>query len=127
MSDQKIKVVGTKGRIESDQKNRGIQIVTDQRGIEDFNPYFSQFYRADDGDHEVFKGYSYKGFSGFIRDVQSIINGDLKIKELDGFRPTIRSALVSTSVIEAVNKSLNSDNSWIEIDSFQLNKYLNNL
>ena len=124
MSDQKIKVVGTEGRIESDQKNRGIQIVTDQRGIEDFNPYFSQFYRSDDENNEVFRGYGYEGFSSFIRDVQSIKHGDVKIEELEGLRPTIRSSLVSTSVVEAANESLLHDNSWFEIDSTLFRKYL---
>src|SRR3972149_5716305 len=32
MSDQRIKVIGTKGRYEADQKNRGIRIVTDENG-----------------------------------------------------------------------------------------------
>ena len=41
MSDQAIKLIGTKGRIESDQKNRGMRLVSEQ-GIEDINPYFSK-------------------------------------------------------------------------------------
>ena len=41
MSDQVIKFIGTKGRIISDQKNRGLQIVSDEKGIEDINPYFT--------------------------------------------------------------------------------------
>ena len=43
MSDQKITVVGTLGRYQIDQKHRGAQLVTEQRGVEDVNPYFSRF------------------------------------------------------------------------------------
>ena len=44
VSYQSVKFIGTKGRIESDQKNRGLQLITDRDGIEDINPYFNQNY-----------------------------------------------------------------------------------
>ena len=40
MSDQKISFIGTKGRIDSDQKNRGLQIVDDKNGINDLTRIF---------------------------------------------------------------------------------------
>ena len=39
-SDQKIKFIGTKGRYEADQKERGIRINTDDLGVEHINPDF---------------------------------------------------------------------------------------
>ena len=41
MSDQKIKFVGTKGRFEGDQKNRGIIVNSDTSQIEHINPDFA--------------------------------------------------------------------------------------
>ena len=49
MSDQKITVVGVNGRYQLDQKNRGAQLVTEDGGVEDINPYFTQLYRGADG------------------------------------------------------------------------------
>ena len=43
MSDQKINVVGTKGRFQADQKHRGVQVVQDELGIQEINPYFCTF------------------------------------------------------------------------------------
>ena len=40
MSDQKIKIIGTKGHFESDQKDRGIRINIDDENFEHPNPYF---------------------------------------------------------------------------------------
>ena len=41
MSDQKISIVGSTGKIVSDQKNRGLQVINDKDKIQDINPYFS--------------------------------------------------------------------------------------
>ena len=61
MSDQAIKVIGTQGRIECDQKHRGVQLVNDRAGTEDINPYFSSFF--DDPPHGLrFDGYGYRSF-----------------------------------------------------------------
>jgi hypothetical protein len=124
MSDQKIKVIGTRGRIESDQKNRGIQIVTDSDGIEDFNPYFSQFYGAVDGVNKIFSGYGFQGFLRYLQDIIALKTGRLKPSDLDGIRPTFRSSLVSTAITEAANKSLAANNAWSYIDMALLQEYV---
>jgi predicted dehydrogenase len=114
MSDQAIKVVGTEGRIECDQKHRGIQTVTEAAGIEDLNPYFSCFYREPDGSHR-FAGYGYESFYTFLRDVSDIRAGRRTVGELEGARPTFRSSLVSTAIVEASNASLAQDGAWVDI------------
>jgi len=116
MSDQKIKVIATKGRIESDQKHRGFQIVSDDNGIEDFNPYFSQMYENVESDGKNFSGYGYKSFQQFFDDVVSVVNQKTTPAQLCGNRSTFRSSFVSTCVIEASRCSLNQHNQWIEID-----------
>ena len=49
MSDQKIKFIGTKGRYEADQKERGIRLNTDDLGVEHINPDFCMPYGSEDG------------------------------------------------------------------------------
>jgi D-galacturonate reductase len=114
MSDQKISVVGTQGRVDSDQKNRGVQIVTDARGIEDFNPYFSQIYTDATG-QTVFRGYGERSFHQFFADVSNIKVGNQKPADLRDLRPTFEQGLVSTAVIDAVNASLKKNNQWVKI------------
>ncbi len=112
MSDQKISLVGTKGRLDSDQKNRGVQIVTDAKGVEDFNPYFSQLYTDATG-QTVFRGYGERSIHQFLMDVSNIKMGVQKPKDLKDLRPTFHQALVSTAVIEAVALSLKKNGAWI--------------
>ncbi|MBP6343349.1 MAG: Gfo/Idh/MocA family oxidoreductase [Candidatus Omnitrophica bacterium] len=115
MSDQKISVVGTRGRVDSDQKNRGVQIVTDEHGIEDFNPYFSQLYPDATG-QTVFRGYGERSFHQFFADVSNIMRGVQKPEDLKDLRPTFEQGLVSTAVIEAVGASLKKKNAWVKVD-----------
>ncbi len=115
MSDQKIKIIGTLGRLESDQKNRGLQVVTQAQGIEDINPYFTQSYLSSGSRTKVFKGYGIESISQFCKDVLNIKRGLNKPKDFEGKRPTFKDALVSTAVIEAVNRSLRNKSYWVRV------------
>lgn len=114
MSDQKITVVGTSGRYQIDQKNRGAQLVTETGGIEEINPYFSQIYLDADGKPGI-HGYGPRCITQFIEDVVSIEDGELLVDDLIGNRPTFKDCLVSTAVIEAVNRSLANEGNWVGI------------
>jgi len=115
MSDQRMKVIGTKGRIESNQKNRGLQKITDTHGIEDINPDFCNTYPLPDGklSHQ---GYGIDSINTFLRDVQNITHGNIKPGDLEGKRPTFTDSLVSTAMVEAVNTGLKKQGVWLEID-----------
>jgi len=113
MSDQRIKVIGTKGRFESDQKYRGVTIVTDEKGVEEPNPYFCCSYGQSG---EIFySGYGIESIHQFLSDVVKIERGSLRIQDLEEKRPTFRQSLIPTKVIEAVNSSLQNNSKWIEI------------
>ena len=113
MSDQKIKVVGTKGRFESDQKKRGITIVTDEKGVEEPNPYFCSAYGAPGA--VTYKGYGIDSIKQFLKDVKSIEDGKLNPDDLEGKRPTFKDSLVPTAVLEAINRSLVNNGAWVDI------------
>jgi len=115
MSDQKITVVGTAGRYESDQKHRGVQLVTQERGVEDINPYFSQFY-AGLNDSTRVHGYGPRSIRQFLTDVRDLTDGECKLEELNLKRPSFQEALVSTAVVEAVNRSLSQGAEWVAVD-----------
>lgn len=113
MSDQRIKVIGTKGRYESDQKDRGITVVTDGRGIEQVNPYFCcPFGKAGS---VSYRGYGIDSICRFLDDVSSIEDGSATPEGLEGRRPTFEDAVIPTAVLEAVNASLRSGGKWVGI------------
>lgn len=122
MSDQKIKIIGTKGRYEADQKHRGIQVITDENGIMDINPDFSEFYLDPDGKTMSFKGYGPESIIQFINDARAIESGEISWQQLAGMRPTFREALVSTQIIEAVSLSLKREGEWVSINSTRKGK-----
>lgn len=115
LSDQKYKLVGTKGRIECDQKNRGVELVHENLGIQQINPYFSEFLPDQKGATR-FNGYGYDSIRQFIEDVLDIKSGKLACKELIHSRPTLKQALISTAVVDAVNRSLVNKFNWEEVD-----------
>ena len=119
MSDQKITVVGTEGRYQIDQKHRGAQLVTQQGGVNDVNPYFSQIYVGHNGTFDV-HGYGPRCITQFLTDVKDLADGRVQRQELEAKRPSFQECLPSTAVIEAVNRSLSENNEWVTIDATTL-------
>ncbi len=115
MSDQKINVVGTCGRYQADQKNRGVQIVTDGIGVRDENPYFSRAFVSPSGNRLHYRGYGIENIIQFFRDVIQFLSGETTLEELDETRPTFNTSISSTAVVEAALESLLHDNVPIEI------------
>lgn len=121
ISNQSIKINGTKGIIDSNQKTRGLQLINDEAGIDEINPYFTQVYPSYAKGLE-FRGYGIESISCFLRDVECIISCKNKASDFDTIRPTFNEALVSCAVVEGVNYSLNLGGKWIRFDE-QLNPY----
>jgi len=115
LSDQRIKIIGEHGRIEVDQKDRGIEVVTQGGGIQHANPYFADFLPDDNG-RLAFQGYGYKSIAAFLRDLDSIARGARSYADFETLRPTLRQSLVSTAVVEAVNQSLSQNFEWRPIE-----------
>lgn len=123
MSQQKIEVIGTEGRFESDQTKRGVQTITDLGGIEDINPYFCQPYISLDSKYTEYRGYGIESITQFLKDVESIVEGSCSPADFEGRRPTFRDALVSTALVEGARLSLENDSQWVYFTE-QLNPYL---
>jgi DNA-binding transcriptional LysR family regulator len=117
LSDQRFKIVGTKGRIECDQRNRGIELARQGAGVALINPYYADFLPDVDGNLE-FQGYSLKSIARFMADVVMLKRGETSLSHLDKTRPSLRQALVSTAVIDAVNRALCAGPAWRAIDDF---------
>jgi len=116
LSYQSLKVVGTEGRFESDQRDRGLTLVTEGNGIETLNPYFTQSYPVEDGMRREYRGYGIDSVRTFLEDVQNLHDGRCALGDLEAHRPTLRQALVSTAVVDGVNRSLAADGVWASIE-----------
>ncbi len=112
MSDQRYKIIGTKGRLEIDQKHRGVEFVS-EGGTEHLNPYFSEYLENVDGETD-FTGYGPKSIIQFLEDVAT------GTSDLDMKRPSLLESLVSTAVIDAVNQSLEQNGAWVDIDPLEI-------
>jgi D-galacturonate reductase len=115
LSDQKYKVIGTGGRIECDQKNRGIEQVTPTQGILHVNPYFSD-YLPDENANLRFQGYGHTSIRQFLKDVKLFKEDPSVLETFDKTRPTFKQSLVSNAVVDAVNESLKKDAAWVNIE-----------
>ncbi|MEM9695744.1 MAG: Gfo/Idh/MocA family oxidoreductase [Myxococcota bacterium] len=115
ISDQRLEIVGTAGRLDLDQRDRGIHLTT-ERGLEVVNPYFSSLL-PDRGAQDRFSGYGHESIRTFIEEVTAIECRESRVEDIDRQRPTFAEALVSTAVIEAANESLVRHGAWIEVSS----------
>jgi predicted dehydrogenase len=113
MSYQAIRVLGTAGRFESDQRARGLGKVTVEGGAEEVNPHFCRRWVADGAGREVFAGYGIESVDTFLADAADVLAGRIAPAGLEGRRPTFAAALVSTAVVEAVHASLAHDGAWV--------------
>jgi predicted dehydrogenase len=116
MSEQRYLLVGASGRLECDQKNRGLRLIGPVRGVEDVNPYFSEYLDGGGGSLE-FSGYGHRSIERFVLDVADLKAGLVAAKAFEGVRPTFRSAFVSTAVVQAIRESLDADSAWREVDA----------
>ena len=116
MSDQKITIVGTDGRIISDQKNRGIDIVNNKNGAITPNPYFTYQSNINDRNIAKFSGYGIKSIISFIDDVINFKEGKIDIKFIDDYRSSFKQSIISTAILEAALNSLESNNKTITIE-----------
>jgi len=115
LSDQRFFLVGSRGRVDLDQTDRGIRLVTAEAGVEHPNPYFSMV--LGEGDGLAFQGYGFKSIEAFLDDTGRVLRGEIPAASLDAARPSFAQALVSTAVVDAVNWSLENRGAWRDVDA----------
>lgn len=116
LSDQKIKFVGTLGRYEADQKERGIRVNTMHNGVEHLNPDFCMPFGVEDGKVQ-WRGYGIESINTFLEDVVGLESHERSLEQLQHDRPSFRESLISTKVIEAAHRSLERNSEWQSIDA----------
>ena len=116
ISDQKIKFIGSEGRYEADQKERGIRVNTDTFGVQHINPDFCMPYGVKDG--EIYwQGYGIESIKTFLNDVVDLQSERTTLKNLNDTRPSFKESLISTMILEAAHVSLNNESQWKSLTS----------
>jgi predicted dehydrogenase len=118
MSDQRFRIVGTTGHIACDQRYRGIEIVREGIGVVQPNPYFCDYLPALSGENR-YQGYGVTSVRQFIADVQDLAQGRATLAYLNTHRPSFEASLPSTAFIDAVNRALKRQHTWLEVDDFR--------
>jgi predicted dehydrogenase len=113
LSEQSIKVIGTKGRFESDQKKRGITMVTDEKGIEEINPYFTSPYQMEG--RVFYRGYGIDSIKTFLKDVVQVEEGNVRVEDLEEKRATFKQSVVPITILEGIQESLQKNGEWVTI------------
>ena len=108
ISKQDFNLIGTLGRVDCEQKERGVRFLTDISSTEEINPDFSKMYKK--GSSFEFEGYGIDSILNFIHYVK-----DSKFCIKDRRLCSVKEALVSTAVIDAAYKSLNDISNWKNI------------
>ena len=108
MSLQNINLIFTEGRINCEQKDRGLSILKDIDGLEHVNPDFCRQYAEED--FITFEGY---GIDAYINFFHLVTQNNLFIN--DKRLCDINEGCISTSVIEAAKKSLENNSNWVNI------------
>jgi len=113
MSQQAIKIVGTEGRIESDQTDRGLSVVNEGRCLEKINPYFCRAYRDETDGRLSYLGYGIDSIRQFLSDVDDVAEKRRSLCDLAACRPTFEEGVLSTAVIEGAELSLRRGGQWV--------------
>ena len=118
VSDQKIKFVGTNGRYEADQKERGIRLNTNQLGVQHVNPDFCMPYGTEDGSIR-WQGYGIDSIVTFLNDIIDLENSLKSLHDLQNERPSFKESLISTMIVEAAHRSLQNESQWELVETLK--------
>ena len=113
MSKQDFHLIGTKGRLDCEQKERGLKILTDEEFTEEVNPDFTKIY-SNRGSF-IFEGYGIESISNFLANTINNFNFKNDTRICDA-----KEAIYSTAVIEAASKSLEINSGWTDIEPLDI-------
>ena len=118
MTYQELHLIGTKGHVKSDQRDRGFETVLAGEGQKITNPYFYNLNTAFVGSGAFDSKYGFKSVCTFVEAALDVENGKTP-KTFDLNLPTIKDSLCVTAILEAADKSLASGSKVIDIHSLK--------
>lgn len=106
-SQQRFFSMTQRGEVTVDQAHRGYSVSTDDKGYASSNPLFMK-YAPDEGRFVGQQGYGYRSLEAFVAAVAEIQSGATTPRALDRALPTVHTTFLTTAVLEAGRRSLDS-------------------
>jgi D-galacturonate reductase len=107
-SQQRFFYLGHKGEINIDQGHRGYTASTDDSPYASINPLYMRYTPDQQGYFTGQHGYGYMSFEKFVDAVTEIRSGTAKPADFDTSLPTAATCLLTTAILEAGRRSLDS-------------------
>jgi predicted dehydrogenase len=102
--DQEMEIVGTRGKIEFDQQDRGLRATVTGVGTRTFNPHFTTDVRRRGSVPPAYDGYGKDSIVAIVACATDVILGQATAAELAGSYPDAASSLSSVAIIEAARE-----------------------
>jgi predicted dehydrogenase len=115
MTYQEIHLMCENGHIDSDQRYRGYKTVLSENGSQIQNPYFFSLVKNPLGQLRLGSQYGYLSVKTFVQATLGVMEGQIRIENLDLLLPTIQESEKVTSILEAADISLKNDSAVIKI------------
>eukprot|EP01137_Pigoraptor_chileana_P023019 Opistho-2@88671 len=116
-SQQRFHYMGHKGEVTADQARRGYNIATDANGYQSINPLYMAYFPGPDGNFAGHHGYGYRSLENFVDACRMLNAKKVSLADLDLYLPTLRTTAVTTAILEAGRRSLDSEGSRIGIST----------
>lgn len=123
-SEQRFHYMASKGEVRVDQAHRGYNIVEDDIGKIDYNPFYvSEYEFLEDADIAEYspdengyfdgqRGYGYLSLEKFIDAARAVNAGETKAADYEGKGlPTIKATVLTTAILNAGRVSLDEQRS----------------
>lgn len=99
--NQEMELVGTRGKIEFDQQDRGLRAVLTGIGTRTFNPHFTADVRRDQGGGSAYDGYGKDSIVVIVERATRVELGLATRREVEGTYPDIESSRPSVAILQA--------------------------
>lgn len=113
-SQQRFFAMTQAGEVTVDQAHRGYTVATDAKGYASSNPLFMK-YAPDEGRFVGQTGYGYRSIEAFIAAAAEVASGARTARAFDSSLPTVHTTLLTTAVLEAGRRSLDTGGTVQEI------------
>jgi hypothetical protein len=138
LTSQGLQLTGTEGEYWADHARRGLFLVTQAHGYEDWNPNFFRAYDDwNEPEEPEYVGYGYDSIVQGLDDVRDLVTATLgmsdakarkfrkqRLAELEKTRALPLQALVGTAINEAVRLSIDNGNAFVGFDEDMYPKVL---
>jgi predicted dehydrogenase len=99
--NQEMELVGTRGKVEFDQQDRGLRATIAGVGTRTFNPHFTSEIVRPGGESSVYDGYGKDSIVAITQAAVDVLLGHRTLEQVSGTYPDGDSSLSSVAVLEA--------------------------